>query len=119
MTGIYKVNDRYMTNGIYQVINLSYDTRCHMTGIFQVYSRYILYVVICGYIPGIYHYYKLSQVSRCVPAYPESRLASRCEREQPSSERLQAATPWQPAADFSEPVLLRAEVPRAGCLQYG
>jgi hypothetical protein len=30
-------------------------------------------------------------------------------------EMLQAATPWQPAADSSEPVLMRAEVPRAGC----
>ena len=48
------------------------------------------------------------------PAYQESLLASRCERERQTSERLQAATPWQPAADSSEPVLLRAEVPRAG-----
>jgi hypothetical protein len=48
------------------------------------------------------------------PAYPESLLASRCDREQPTSERLQAATPWQPAADSSEPVLMRAKVPRAG-----
>jgi hypothetical protein len=55
------------------------------------------------------------------PAYLESRLASRCEREQPTSERLQAATPWQPGADSSEPALLRAEVPRlppARCLPY-
>jgi hypothetical protein len=49
------------------------------------------------------------------PAYPESLLASRCEREQSTSERLQAATPWQPGADSSEPVLMRAEMPRAGC----
>jgi hypothetical protein len=55
------------------------------------------------------------------PAYIESLLASRCEREQPTSERLQAATPKQPAADSSEPVLLLAEVPRlppARCLPY-
>ncbi len=39
------------------------------------------------------------------PAYQESLLASRCERE-----RLHAANPWQPAADSSEPVLMRAEV---------
>jgi hypothetical protein len=53
------------------------------------------------------------------PAYPESRLASRYEREQPTSERLQAATPWQPKA--SESVLLRAEMPRllpARCIPY-
>jgi hypothetical protein len=55
------------------------------------------------------------------PAYPESLLASRCEREQQTSERLQAAAPWQPGDDASEPALLRAEVPRlppARCLPY-
>jgi hypothetical protein len=31
-----------------------------MTSIYQVYSSYILYVVICRAIPGIYHYYTLS-----------------------------------------------------------
>ncbi len=54
-------------------------------------------------------------------AYPESLLASRCERERQTSERLQAATPWQPAADSSEPAPLRAEVsrlPPARCLPY-
>jgi hypothetical protein len=43
-----------------------------------------------------------------------SLLASRCEYEQTTSERLQAVTPWKPGVDSSEPVLLRAEVPRAG-----
>ncbi len=35
---------------------------------------------------------------------------SRCEREQPTSERLQAAAPLRPGADSSEPAPLRAEV---------
>jgi hypothetical protein len=43
-------------------------------------------------------------------------------REQPTSEQLQAATPWHPAGPHSsEPALLRAEVPRlppARCLPY-
>ena len=55
------------------------------------------------------------------PAYPESLFASRCERERQTSERLQAATPWQPGADSSEPAPLRAEVsrlPPARCLPY-
>jgi hypothetical protein len=55
------------------------------------------------------------------PAYPESLLASKCERERQTSERLQAAAPWQPGADSSEPALLRAEVSRplpARCLPY-
>jgi hypothetical protein len=56
------------------------------------------------------------RLSRAIaPAYPESLLASRCEREQPTSERLQAETPRQPAADSSEPALLRAA---ARCLPY-
>jgi hypothetical protein len=58
---------KWYISGIY----LSYVIRCHMTGIYrdQVYFRYILSFMSSdvGYImiPGIYHYYKLSRVSRC------------------------------------------------------
>jgi hypothetical protein len=41
-----------------------------------------------------------------------SRLASRCERVQPTGERLQAEAPFRPGADSSEPTLLRAEAAR-------
>ncbi len=61
MTGIYQVNDRYRTNVIYLVYTCHMSNkgeppkRCHMTGTYQVYSSYILYIVICRvytrYIP--------------------------------------------------------------------
>ena len=70
MTGICQVYARYMTYGIYLVYT------CHMTMffIYQEYTRYIpdihLRSSYVGYIPGIYHHYKLSRVSRCdVVAY--------------------------------------------------
>jgi hypothetical protein len=53
---------------------------------------------------------RLSRARALAPAYQESRLASRCEREQPTSEKLQAANPRQSGADSSEPALLRAEM---------
>ncbi len=51
--GKWQVCDKWYIPGIY----LSYDNVCHMTGIYQVYSRYILYIVICRvytrYIPSL------------------------------------------------------------------
>ncbi len=51
---LYSKNRECKTNAIIY-LPVSYDIRCHMTGIYQVYSRYILYVVICRvytrYIP--------------------------------------------------------------------
>jgi hypothetical protein len=41
------------------------------------------------------------------PTYPGSRHASSCVCVQPNSERLQAAAPFRPGADSSEPAMLR------------
>ncbi len=53
MTGIYQVNDRYMTNGIYIPViwhTLSYDR--YIPGIFQKYT-------VCRHMSGIYQVYTI------------------------------------------------------------